>query len=76
MKIEFCPVGSAELPLPAEELLEFAKSEEFVRVMQDLGRPVPCEQGAADCYPFGTSADPTFVRPGASDLCGFVKQQK
>ena len=33
-----------------------------------LGRPVPCEQGAADRYPFGSSADsfsqdPTFTAP-------------
>ena len=25
-----------------------------------LGRPVPCEQVAADCYPLGSSAEPTF----------------
>ena len=44
-------VGSAEHPGSPEELLEFA---------MNLGRPVPCEQGAADCYPFGSSADPFF----------------
>ena len=27
----------------------------------NLGRPVPREQGAADCYPFGSSADPIFT---------------
>ena len=36
-----------------EELLEFAKN---------LGRPVPCEQGAADYYPFGSSADRNFAK--------------
>ena len=30
----------------------------------DLVRPVPCVQGAADCYPFGSSADPTFLNLG------------
>ena len=38
----------------------------------DLGRPVPCEQGAADCYPFGSSADPIFFRPGASNFGKYV----
>ena len=29
-----------------------------------------------NCYPFGSSADPIFKRRRASDLRGFVKQQK
>ena len=28
------------------------------------------------CYPFGSSADLICLRPGASDLRRFVKQQK
>ena len=34
-------------PVFPEELLEFAKSEEFVRFAKNLARPVSCEQGAA-----------------------------
>ena len=34
-----------------EELLEFAKSGRVIQSLQlDLGRPVPCEQEAADTY--------------------------
>ena len=40
-----------------------------------LGRPVPCEQGAADCYPFGSSADPIFWSLWASALRSFVKRK-
>ena len=56
------------------ELLEFAKSKESVRVCNEFQTPCPLRAGAADCYPFGSSADPIFVRRRASDLRGFVKQ--
>ena len=44
-----------------EELLEFAKSSRFMQSLQiDLGRPVPCEQGAADLSVTASSADLIF----------------
>ena len=40
--------GRARVP---EELLEFAKSVRNRQSLQKhLGRPIPCEQGAADIY--------------------------
>ena len=36
-------------------------------------RPAPCEQGAADCYPFGCSADPICLTTKViNDLFGLV----
>ena len=64
--------GSAEHPGSPKSfgsLQSQADSSEFVK---NLGRPVPCEQGAADYYLFGSSADPLSKRPAASDLRGFL----
>ena len=47
--------GRGVLP---EELLESAKSSRVMQSVQlDLGRPVPCEQGAADLWATSASAD-------------------
>ena len=47
--------GRGALP---EELLESVKSSRVMQSVQlDLGRPVPCEQGAADIWAIACSAD-------------------
>ena len=44
-----------------EELLEAAKSSRVMQSLRlDLGRPVPCEQGAADLWVAASSADHIF----------------
>ena len=55
VKRESVPVGSAELPLPPEELLEFLQSQaDSSEFAMNVGRPVSCEIR----YTFGSSADP------------------
>ena len=66
--------GSAELPLLAEELLESAKSEEFVRVCKESGTPCPLRAGGGGLISLREFRWPYFLRPGAFDLRGFLKQ--
>ena len=61
-------------PRVREELLEFVNRKNSSKFAMSFKRPVPCEQGAADCYPLGSSADPTKKAVGL-DLHGFVRYQ-
>ena len=44
-----------------EELLQFANQKDSSEFAMNLGRPVPCEQGAADLWATASSADPRFL---------------
>ena len=50
--------GSAEHPGSPKSFWSLQSQADSSEFAMSLGRPVPCEQGAADCYPFGSSADP------------------
>ena len=52
--------GSAELPLLAEELLEFAKSKEFVRVCKEFGTPCLLRAGRGGLLSLRECRRPTF----------------
>ena len=75
MKREPAPVGSAEHLCSPKSFWSLQSQKNSSEFAKSLRRPVPCEQGAADSYPFGSSADPILSIPGALDLRGGVKQQ-
>ena len=79
VKRESVLVGSAE-HLCSRRAFGVCKVKQIRQSLQtNLGRLVPCEQGAADmysCYPFGSSADPIKQKARASDLREFVNKDK
>ena len=76
MKRGFRSGGSAAEAGSPKSIWSLQSDKNSSEFAMSLGHPVPCEQGAADRYPFGSSADPFFQKPGFSDLRGSVKRQK
>ena len=64
MKSEFTPVGSAEHPCFPKSFWSLQSQADSSELQSDLGRPVPCEQGAADTYglpPLPPTSDFVFM---------------
>ena len=57
--------GSAEHPVVPEELLEFAKSKEFVRVCNESGTPCPLRAGGGGLLSLREFRRPYSYRPEA-----------
>ena len=64
MKRESPAVGSAAEGGVLERLWSLQIDKNSSEFAMGLGRPVPCEQEAADCYPCGSSADPLKNKQG------------
>ena len=59
---------SAEHPGSPKSFWSLQSQKDSSEFAVSLKRPVPCEQGAADCYTFESSADPIVSRPGLQKL--------
>ena len=74
MKKAIRRIGSAEHLCSPKSFWSLQSQKNSSEFAKNLGRPVPCEQGAADLLSLREFRRPYLNKPAVSDLRGFDKQ--